>query len=176
MKKLAFGIACEALIGRRDPRDHAALLPPFTTMLKGLFQIPLNLPGTRYRDALLASRAIRKQLRTWIDEARARDVDRPQLVDDRNESQDSREEEEEEEEDDDDADNVLLGLLRFADELGLPLSDDCIADNLLLLLFAGHDTSSSVATLACKFLAAHPALMDAVHAGLIDPSMIVSSS
>ena len=137
MKKLMFSIACEVLVGRGDGKDQDMLLLPFDTMVKGMMQIPINIPGTRYNKSLAASDVIRKQLQVWIDERR-RDTEHP---------------------------DILSGFLDYRDERGEPFSDKEVKDNILTLLFAGHDTSASVATIACKYMASNPHILDQVYRG-----------
>ena len=144
MKKLTFTIACEVLIGQQDPKDQDMLLLPFETMMKGIMQLPINIPGTRYQKALTASDVIRKHLQGWMDERR-RHIDGGLVT----EHQD-----------------ILSELLTYTDEHGQSLSDKEVKDNILMLLFAGHDTSSIVATMACKYLASNPHIMDEVYRGL----------
>ena len=141
MKKLMFSIACEVLVGRGDREDQDMLLLSFDTMVKGMMQIPINIPGTRYNKSLAASDAIRKQLQVWIDERR-RDMVSEHA-------------------------DILSGFLDYTDEQGEPFSDKQVKDNILTLLFAGHDTSTSVATMACKYLASNPHIMDQVYRGKV---------
>ena len=145
MKKLVFSIACEVLVGRGDREDQDMLLLSFDTMVKGMMQIPINIPGTRYNKSLAASDVIRKQLQVWIDERR-RDMDAGLVTG---------------------HEDILSGFLCYRDEQGEPFSDKAIKDNILTLLFAGHDTSTSVATMACKYLASNPGIMDQVYAGIL---------
>ena len=146
MKKLMFTIACEVLIGRGDRKDQDVVHGPLDTMVKGLFQLPINIPGTPYSKAHAASDAIRKQLQVWIDERR-RDMDAGLVTG---------------------HEDILSGFLCYRDEQGEPFSDKAIKDNILTLLFAGHDTSSSVATMTCKYLASNPDIMDQVYKGLLN--------
>ena len=144
VKKLMFTIACEVLIGRGDRKDQDVVHGPLNTMVKGLFQLPINIPGTPYSKAHAASDAIRKQLQVWIDERR-REMSAGLLTE---------------------HPDILSGFLCYRDEQGEPFSDKAIKDNILTLLFAGHDTSSSVATMTCKYLASNPDIMDEVYAGI----------
>ena len=144
MKKLMFTIACEVLVGRRDREDQDKLHRPFDTMVEGLFQLPINIPGTAYSKAIAASDAIRKHLQVWIDERR-RDMAAGLVTG---------------------QEDILSGFLEYRDEHGEPFSDKAIKDNILTLLFAGHDTSTSVATIACKYLASNPDIMEEVYRGL----------
>uniref|UniRef100_M1B6J1 Taxane 13-alpha-hydroxylase cytochrome P450 n=1 Tax=Solanum tuberosum TaxID=4113 RepID=M1B6J1_SOLTU len=52
--------------------------------------------------------------------------------------------------------DILSHLLSCPDENGKYMSELLIANNILLLLFAGHDTSSVTLTLLIKTLAEHP--------------------
>ena len=143
MKKLTFSIACAALVGRPDRKDQDLLFLPFNTMMKGILQVPIKIPGTRYSKAVAAADAIRKQLQVWIDERR-RDMDAGMVTG---------------------HEDILSGFLCYRDEQGEPFSDKAIKDNILLLLFAGHDTSAIVSTMTCKYLACNPHIMDEVYRG-----------
>jgi cytochrome P450 family 26 subfamily A len=151
MKELAFSIACHVLTGQKDEKDHAMLLAPFYIVMKGLIEIPINIPGTRYSKALAASEEIRKRLQVWIDERR-RDLDAGAVAENG---------------------DVLTGLVEYRDGEGQPFSDDEIKDNIIGLLFAAHDTSASVATMTCKYLASNPEIMEEVYRGCLS---IVPSS
>ena len=145
MKKLTFSIACKVLVGRSDGKDQDMLLLPFATMVKGLLQIPIRIPGTRYHKALAASDEVKQHLQVWIDERR-RDM-ASGLVTEQQE-------------------DIISGLLAYKDEHGEALADMEVKDNILMLLTAGHDTSTMAATMACKFLASNPHIMDEVYRGL----------
>ncbi|GKC86632.1 beta-amyrin 28-oxidase-like protein, partial [Tanacetum coccineum] len=58
--------------------------------------------------------------------------------------------------------DLLSHLLTSSDEDGKYLTEMEIANNILLLLFAGHDTSTCSITLLMKRLAEHPAVYDKV--------------
>ena len=98
MQKLTFSIACEVLLGLADIKEQDMLFLHFDTMVKGMMQIPINIPGTRYNKALAESDVIRKQLQIWIDE-RKRDID----------SEHS---------------DILSGVLAYTDKYGKALSDE----------------------------------------------------
>lgn len=60
-------------------------------------------------------------------------------------------------------DKGLLGhLLNFKDVKGQTLTEDQIADNIIGVLFAAHDTTASVITWILKFLHDDPKLLEAV--------------
>ena len=141
MKKVIFSIACEVFIGLQDGKDQELLLLDFMIMVKGMVELPINIPGTGYNKALAAADAIRKRLQVWIDKRR-RDMAAGYVTDHQ---------------------DIFSGFLAYTDEHGEPFSDEEIKDNILLLLFAGHDTSAIVATMICKYLASNPDIMDQVY-------------
>ena len=134
MKKVIFSIACEVFIGLQDGKDQELLLLDFMIMVKGMVELPINIPGTGYNKALAAADAIRKRLQVWIDKRR-RGMAAGLVIDHQ---------------------DVLSGFLVYKDEHGQPFSDKEVKDNILTLLFAGHYTSTFVATMACKYLASNP--------------------
>ncbi|GKA23876.1 beta-amyrin 28-oxidase-like protein [Tanacetum coccineum] len=113
----------------------------FNTFLKGLAELPINIPGTRFYRAKRAANAIKKQLIVIIKQRR-------QAL--KQEDQSSSFE------------DLLSHLLLSSDENGRFLSEAEIANNILLLLFAGHDTSAVSITLLMKRLAEHPDVYDNV--------------
>ncbi|KAH7293621.1 hypothetical protein KP509_28G033600 [Ceratopteris richardii] len=144
MKKLSFSIVCHILVGIRVAADQDSLFHHFSTLVRGLFQIPIKIPGTRYSKAIAAASAIKKTIKTVIDKKRVEIASAESAA--VSEHQD-----------------VLSGLLNFKDEDGKALSEEEIKDNIVLLLFAGNDTSSITATMASRYLALHPSIMDEVY-------------
>ena len=145
MKKLTFSIACEVLLGLADIKEQDRLFLHFDTMVKGMMQMPINIPGTRYHKAVAESNAIRKQFQSWINE-RKRDIDAGSIPE---------------------YPDILSGVLAYMDKHGKPLSDKEVKDNILFLLFANYDAATVVATMTCKYLASDPHIMDEVYRGLL---------
>ncbi|KAM0011778.1 putative cytochrome P450 [Helianthus debilis subsp. tardiflorus] len=58
--------------------------------------------------------------------------------------------------------DLLSHLLTSSDENGRYLTENDIANNILVLLFAGHDTSAVSITLLLKSLGEHPNVYDKV--------------
>jgi cytochrome P450 family 26 subfamily A len=134
VKLYTFSLACELFASINDQDDHARLAHHFMALQKGLLQIPLDLPGTRYNKAKRGANAIRQQLEGIIHERKIA----------LEEGKASPEQ------------DLLSFLLSNVDEKGESLTHDEIKDNILLLIFAGHDTSSSTLTVLLKFLAENP--------------------
>nr|GFD03638.1 beta-amyrin 28-oxidase-like [Tanacetum cinerariifolium] len=129
-----FELACRLFLSLDDPKHVAELGTLFNTFLKGLGELPINIPGTRFYRAKRAANAIKKQLIVIIKQRRQA------LKQDQSSS----------------FEDLLSHLLVSSDENGRFLSEAEIANNILLLLFAGHDTSAVSITLLMKSLAEHP--------------------
>jgi len=142
IKHYAFTLACDLFASITDPDDVQRLSSNFKVLQKGLLQIPIDLPGTRHNKAKHAANAIRKQLddvlrkrRIALQEAKA-----------------SPEQ------------DLFSFLLSHVDERGEKesLTDEEVKDNFILLLFAGHDSTTATITGLLKFLAENPDCYDRV--------------
>ena len=104
-----------------DRANRDALFTDFEIWTRALFSIPLALPGTPFARALAARQRLLARLKTVLQTSNA---ERKGGLD------------------------LLSGGL---DEAGLPLDDDDLVEQLLLLLFAGYETTAS--SLSCLFRA-----------------------
>ncbi len=104
-----------------DSTSRDALFTDFEIWTRALFSIPLALPGTPFARALAARQRLLARLKTVLQTSNA---ERKGGLD------------------------LLSGGL---DEAGLPLDDDDLVEQLLLLLFAGYETTAS--SLSCMFRA-----------------------
>ncbi len=137
LQSLAFEIAALVICGPMPPYLAHALHRDFARFTAGLFTpLSLPLPGTTYRRAQVAGTRLRRHLCTLIAYRRANPL--PGACD-------------------------ALSLLLSPTDQPVPAADSIIAE-LLLLLWAGHDTVASLLTWACLELARHPAIRDSVRA------------
>ncbi|KAK3037013.1 hypothetical protein RJ639_031587, partial [Escallonia herrerae] len=143
MKLYTFELACRLFMSLEDPMHIEKLGFQFNIFLKGIIEIPLNFPGSRFYSAMRAAAAIRKQLAAIIKQRRVALEQKTVLP-----SQD-----------------LLSHLLVSSDESGRFLTEAEIINNILTLLFAGHDTSSSAITLIMKNLAELPEVYEKVFRG-----------
>ena len=104
-----------------DIANRDALFTDFEIWTRALFSIPLAVPGTPFARALAARQRLLARLKTVLQTSNA---ERKGGLD------------------------LLSGGL---DEAGLPLDDDDLVEQLLLLLFAGYETTAS--SLSCLFRA-----------------------
>ncbi|KAF5797380.1 putative cytochrome P450 [Helianthus annuus] len=133
VKLYLFELACRLFLSLDDPKHIAELGSLFNIFLKGLGSLPINIPGTRFYRGKRAAVAIKKQLIMIINQ-------RKLALKQENASS---------------FEDLLSQLLLSSDENGRFLSEIEIANNILLLLFAGHDTSAASITLLMKCLGEH---------------------
>lgn len=127
LKKMTFEIASVLLIGSEPGSLTTQLSQWFSDLTNGLFAVPLRLPWTTYGKALVA----RDQLLAHIEKAILKRQQEPS--------------------------NDALGLLvQSRDEAGNGLSLEEIKVQALLMLFAGHETTTSMLTSLCLALAQNP--------------------
>ncbi|KAL8262738.1 hypothetical protein R6Q59_024087 [Mikania micrantha] len=139
VKLYAFELACRLFMSLEDPNHIAKLSSLFNVFLKGVIDIPIEVPRTRFYSAKKAA-AIRTKLATII-KARKVELEEGKV----SSSQD-----------------LLSHLVTSSDENGRFLTDNEIANNIFLLLFTGHDTSTVSITLLMKTLGEHPDVYDKV--------------
>jgi cytochrome P450 len=136
LRKYTFDVACKLLIGR-DAASDSHLGELFEQWCKGLFTLPVRLPWTNFGRALRC----REQLLAKIEEIIRQRQQQPESSED------------------------ALGLmLQARDEEGNGLSLQELKDQVLLLLFAGHETLTSAIASLCLLLAQHPEVLAAVRA------------
>ncbi|KAL8217270.1 hypothetical protein R6Q57_024107 [Mikania cordata] len=140
VKSYLFELACGLFLSLEDPKQVSELGSLFKTFLKGLGELPISIPGTHFYRAKNATNAIKKQLMVIIKQRR-------QTI--RKENASSFK-------------DLLSHLLSSSDENGRFLSEIEIANNIMLLLFAGHDTSAVLITLLMKSLGEHPHIYENV--------------
>ncbi len=127
MKQMTFALASALLLGSQPGEETERLSKLFTQLTQGLFAFPLPFPWTTYSKALKARDQLLDQIETAIQERR----------------QNPR--------------NDALGLLiQSRDESGNALSEAEIKVQALLMLFAGHETTTSMLISLAMSLAQYP--------------------
>ncbi|KAK6163800.1 hypothetical protein DH2020_000664 [Rehmannia glutinosa] len=140
IRQYTFEVACRLFMSIQEPKQIANLAELFNVFIKGVISIPLNFPGTRFFKAKRATAAIRRELQVIVRQRRMELEQKTAIP-----SQD-----------------LLSHLLAYPDENGKFMSEAVIINNILMLLFAGHDTSSSALTMLIKYLAEHPQVYENV--------------
>jgi cytochrome P450 len=138
-KQLSFEIAARLMLGAQTAAEVQQLYQQFHIFTGGLFAPPAwKLPGTPYGRAWQAGQMLRRALRTII--AARRQQAAPS------------------------ADDILGLLLLAEDEAGQRFTDAELIDELLVLLWAGHDTVTSLLTWTIYELLRHPEIAAGVKA------------
>ncbi|KAJ1291132.1 hypothetical protein BS78_02G295200 [Paspalum vaginatum] len=142
MKLLTFDIVATLLFGLERGAVRERLAAAFADMLEGMWSVPLDLPFTAFRRSLRASARARRVLEATLAEKKARL--------ERGESSPG--------------DDLVtcLASLRAEDGGGWQkqlLTDEEIVDNAMVVLVAGHDTSSVLMTFMVRHLAGDPATL-----------------
>lgn len=132
LRNYTFDVASNLLIGT-DTSSEANITQLFKDWCDGLFSIPLPLPWTKFGRALHC----RKELLAKIEK----------IVLHRQAEQQTGQ-------------DALSLLLEARDEEGNGFSLDELKDQVLLLLFAGHETVTSALGTFCLCLAQHPEILD----------------
>lgn len=135
LKQMTFEIASTLLIGSEPGSLTARLSQWFTELTTGLFSLPLRLGWTPYGRALRA----RDQLLDHIEQAVLKRQQEP-------------------------AQDALGLLVQSRDEEGNGLSLEEIKVQALLMLFAGHETTTSMLASFCMALAQHPEVLERARA------------
>ncbi|XP_050209060.1 beta-amyrin 28-monooxygenase-like [Mercurialis annua] len=129
MKKISFYVACTIFFGITDETEREILLQDFTTMLTGIWAIPLNIPGTVIHRALKAKARVHARLSKVIE------IRKMQM-----------------EQETDQQEDIVRSLLNLRDENGKPLEEELIINVFLSLILASHDTTSSLMTFLLRQL------------------------
>ena len=135
LRRFAFGVIAEVVLGLKGD-DREALFSDFEIWTRALFSLPLAIPGTPFARALQARARLLARLRRVLTEARERAAAGLPLAGGL---------------------DLLSGGL---DEAGLPLDDDDLVEQLLLLLFAGYETTASSLSCLMAALLQHPQTLD----------------
>ncbi|KAL3680101.1 hypothetical protein R1sor_023057 [Riccia sorocarpa] len=131
-----FSTICNLVLTLEKGPRMDKFLVDFHVWAKGSTYLPINLPGFQYCKSLKARKSILEMLGELM-EQRRREIAEDHV------SEAARI-------------DILNNLLTVPDDEGNLLQDSSIKDNLLLLLIAGFDTSSSVLAMAIYYIAKHP--------------------
>nr|POF09893.1 cytochrome p450 [Quercus suber] len=140
-KILAFDIICSLLFRLEQGARKDRFVTCFQEMIEEVWSIPINLPFTRYNRSLKASAKVRNMVKELIREKR---VELEQKV--ASPCQD-----------------LITRMLSSRNENNEEaVTEKEIVDNVILVMVAGHDTSSVLITFTMRLLANEPAVYAAV--------------
>ncbi|XP_059444236.1 cytochrome P450 716B1-like [Corylus avellana] len=141
MKTLTFNIICSLLFGVERGARRDKFVACFQEMIEGMWSVPINLPFTRYRRGLRASATVQNMVKDLICEKRVE-------VEQKGASPHQ------------DLITCLLGMCKEDNEEAV--TENEIVHNVMLVMVAGHDTSSVLMTFMIRFLANEPTVYAAV--------------
>ncbi|WNZ46594.1 cytochrome P450 [Leptolyngbya boryana CZ1] len=136
LRNYTLDIACQLIVGISSG-SQTRFGELFEIWVKGLFSVPLKLPGTKFSQALTSRQLLLDEIERVV---KAR------------QSQENIE-----------SDSLSL-LLNAKDEEENRLSIDELKDQVLTLLFAGHETLTSAIASFCLLMAQHPAILERLRA------------
>ncbi|POO00378.1 Cytochrome P450, E-class, group I, partial [Trema orientale] len=141
MKSLTFNIICSLLFGMERGARRDELVDLFQQMVKGTWSVPLNFPFTHYRRSLQASKKVQKLVGQLIHEKRVElEQKRASPLQD-----------------------LITCLLSIrSDNDKEMITEKEIVHNVVLVMTAGHDTSSVLLTFMLRFLSNEPVIYEAV--------------
>ena len=134
LRRFAFTVIAEVVLGLEGP-DRDALFIDFEIWTRALFSLPVAIPGSPFARALRARQRLLARLQQVLERARRQAEAGLPLAGGL---------------------DLLSGGL---DEAGLPLDDDDLVEQLLLLLFAGYETTASSLSCLLAALLQHPRAM-----------------
>lgn len=141
LRRYTLDIACQLLVGFENGAE-TPLGQWFDVWTQGLFSLPIRLPWTAFGRALKARQKLLAEIKQLIQRRQAiapADPNAPPST-------------------------ALDVLLAAVDEAGNPLEDAEVGDQILTLLFAGHETLTSAITSFCLLTAQHPAVLERLRA------------
>ncbi|KAL8482586.1 hypothetical protein ACS0TY_028668 [Phlomoides rotata] len=139
-KKYTFELACKLFLSVVDPEEIKKLSDPFTLVTNGMFSVPIDLPGTAYNRAIKGGAMVREELMRIIKQRRK------ELI----------------ESNDNEGRDLLSKMLLVRDEDGVLLSEMEISNNIIGLLVASFETTSSAVTAVMNYLAELPHVYEEV--------------
>ena len=132
LRNYTFDIASNLFVGT-DGGSRTPMGHLFEDWCAGLFTIPISLPWTKFGRALRCRQALLKYIEDIV-------IQRQQ--------------------DDDPGEDSLGLLIQAVDESGNSLSLEELKDQVLLLLFAGHETLTSAIASFCLLTSQHPEVLE----------------
>ncbi|EEF36429.1 cytochrome P450, putative [Ricinus communis] len=130
-KEMALLSSLKQIAGPDSSSISQAFMPEFFKLVLGTLSLPIDLPGTNYRNGFQARQNIVSLLRQLIEERRA--------------SKETHKD--------------MLGCLMKTDENRYKLNDDEIIDQIITILYSGYETVSTTSMMAIKYLHDHPQIL-----------------
>ncbi|KAL8110885.1 beta-amyrin 6-beta-monooxygenase-like [Apium graveolens] len=147
-KKYTFDLAFRLFINVVDAEHIRRLFKNFALVVTGLFSVPINLPGTSFHKGVKGGKLVREELLQIISNRRKEMMDKKETTAL--------------------STDFLSRLLLVKDENGKFMSDKEISNNIIGLLVASYETTSTAVTFMLKYLAELPHIYDEVYKELME--------
>lgn len=145
MKTLTFNIMCSLLFGIEQGASRDALIELLRQIIDGSLSLPINFPFTRFRRGLQAREKFRTMIVDLIQERRTALNNQTAFP----------------------HQDLITCLLSIQnDDNPIVLSDEEIVNNVIVLMIAGHDTSSILITFLVRLLATDPTVYATIVQGM----------
>ncbi|KAK3424096.1 hypothetical protein EUGRSUZ_F00880, partial [Eucalyptus grandis] len=131
MKNLTFNIICSLLFGLEERAEREKFLQNFQEMIDGVWSIPVKLPFTHYSRSLHASSRVQGLLKELVQEKKEKLEQRTATPH---------------------QDLITCLLSKRDEENKRVVTDKEILHNIMLIMVAGHDTSSGLMTFMLRLL------------------------
>ncbi|KAA8538618.1 hypothetical protein F0562_028188 [Nyssa sinensis] len=133
-KNYTFALACRLFMSIQDPDHVARLADSFALVTSGLFSVPIDIPGTAYNRAIKGGKMVREELLAIIRHRKNELLENKDVT----------------------FHDLLSRMLLVTDENGEFLNEKEISNNIIGLLVASHDTTSTAVTFVLNYLAELP--------------------
>lgn len=143
-KKYTFDLACRLFMSVVDPEHVNRLAKHFTLITSGMFSVPIDLPGTAYNGAIKGGKLVRAELMKIITERKKEMIENKETT----------------------GRDLLSRMLLVTDETGEFMSEMEISNNIIGLLVASYETTSTAVTFVLKYLAELPHIYNEVLKGI----------
>ncbi|KAA8538613.1 hypothetical protein F0562_028193 [Nyssa sinensis] len=140
-KKYTFALACKLFMSIEDPEHVERLAKPFTLVTSGMFSVPIDFPGTAYNGAIKGGKMVRAELLAIIRQRKKELSANKEMV----------------------FEDLLSRMLLVTDEDGNFLNEMEISNNIIGLLVASHETTSTAVTFVLNYLAELPHIFSEVY-------------
>lgn len=145
MKTLTFNIMSSLLFGIEQGASRDALIELIQQISNGSVSLPINIPFTRFHRGLRARAKFRTMIMDLIKQRRASLKNEPALP----------------------QQDLITCLLNIQNnDNSIILSDEEIVNNVIVLMIAGHDTSSILITFLIRLLATDPTVYATISKGM----------